>query len=599
MPGRNLFANEAAPKGRNLFAGEDVSEPVQQQQEPSGFPGASIIEPAATVASAIPAEILGGLSTLLPVVMGDPDKAEANLKAMRELITFEPRTEAGKEGLQSFGEAVNKKIPGIDKSVPEMLQNTEDAFSKSGAQTFDTLGLDPAIGAGAGAVIPEAIASALGFKLAKSASKAPAIKKVTTAINDLPLDAEAAVKNLPQTVSNVAKKTGDVFTKQSKFKQGIAKQIESGGTDSVLAKYIVNGAGKVKKDKIAIESIKQGFDKGVVAAVKGSSPSDKAKMLKMVNVMQRTKENALEGVKIRPSDIAGQSLARRINYVKNLNKQAGSKLDSVAKSLKGKTVDFSQPVNSFIKKLDDMGIKIDEDFNPVFNNSSIDGVDAAQAVIKRSIKRLRSGGRNGTPDAYDLHILKKFIDENVTFGKAGEGLKGKTKGILKELRHDIDTVLDSNFKKYDTVNTRYAETINSLNLLKDEAGKKIDIFGANADKSTGVLLRGLMSNNKGRIALMEAVESLDSTAKKYGAKFDDNISMQMLFADELDSVFGPAARTSLSGEVGKAVKGGAEVAVGQKTIPGVVLEASGAVVDKMQGVNEAGAFKSIKDLLNR
>jgi len=587
--------------GFDLSTAKPVQQPEQPQQQSEGFPGASFIEPAATIASAIPAEILGGLSTLLPIVMGDPDKAEANLKAMRELITFQPRTEAGKEGLESFGEAVNTKLPVIDKSVPELLQNTEDAFSKSGAQTFDTLGLDPAVGAGAGAVIPEAIASALGFKLAKTAAKTPSIKKVTTAINELPLDAEDAVKNLPQTVSNVAKNTGDVFTKQSKFKQGIAKQIEAGGTDNTLAKFIVNGAGKVKKDKLAIESIKQGFDKGVIAAVKGASKTDKAILSKMVTTMERGKLNAKFAMKNRPSDLAGDSLLKRVNHVKKVNTRAGKNINKEAVKLRGKPVDISKPVNQFADDLNDLGVTLSDNgtggFKPNFENSVLAPGD--RGPIREVIRQMNIKGKNGAPDGFTTHKMKRAIDNNVTFGKSKTGMSGDAEKVLKDFRRGLDKSLDDTFPDYNKANTVYAETINSLDSLKDVAGRKMDLFGPNADKATGTLLRRMMSNAQSRVNLIDAVDSLESTAKKYGAKFDDDIATQMLFVDELDSVFGPVAKTSLHGEVSKAVKGGAEVAAGQRSIQGAAIDAVVAGSDKFRGISQEGAFKSIKDLLKR
>ncbi len=544
---------------------DDFSKKVGLSKPEPETSAATYIEPALTIASSVPAEIVGGLSTLWPALTGNPEQAEANLNAMRDMLTYIPKTQEGQAGLQAVGETL--------EPVGEALQTVQDKFSQSGAQTFETLGLDPAIGAGAGAAIPEAIGMALGVK---------------------------AVKNAPKAAQATKETASKVFNYQSPVKQELAKQIQAGSTDNRLAKYMVNGAGKIKKDKKAIEAINQGFDKGVVQVAKAASPKDRAKMREMVNIMQRVKNNALEGMEFRPSDVPGKSLVQRVNYVKNVNKQAGSRLDNVAKSLKGKKVDFSQAVDSFVSKLDDMGVEFDTDLNALFQNSSLDGVDSAQRIIKRTIERLKSGGRNGPksmPDAYDMHILKKFIDENVTYGKAGEGLKGKTANILKELRHDINESLRAASPEYKKVNTRYADTIEALNMLKDEAGRKIDIFGDNADKALGTQLRRLMSNDKGRINMLEAVNALENTSKKYGAKFSDDIKTQILFADELDAVFKPVARTSLAGETRKAVRSGAEAATGQKTIPGVALEAGEALINKARGVNEEGAFKAIRELL--
>ena len=73
------------------------------------------------------------------------------------------------------------------------------------------------------------------------------------------------------------------------LKEKLAERIQAGGTDKVLSDYIVNGSGKLKADKIAQETIKQGFDQGVVAAIKGASAADKTKMASMVKIMEKIK----------------------------------------------------------------------------------------------------------------------------------------------------------------------------------------------------------------------------------------------------------------------------------------------------------------------
>ena len=71
-----------------------------------------------------------------------------------------------------------------------------------------------------------------------------------------------------------------------------------------------------------------------------------------------------------------------------------------------------------------------------------------------------------------------------------------------------------------------------------------------------------------------------------------------IFADELDSVFGSGARTSLRGEVGKA---GIDTAVdvSQMTLPGAVAVGVKAGARRLRGVNEANQLKSIKELLRQ
>jgi len=71
---------------------------------------------------------------------------------------------------------------------------------------------------------------------------------------------------------------------------------------------------------------------------------------------------------------------------------------------------------------------------------------------------------------------------------------------------------------------------------------------------------------------------------------------QMLFADELDAVFGGGARTSLKGEVKKAsVDAGIDLA--QMSLVGAAATGAKALNKRRMGINEKNQLKSIKALL--
>ena len=102
-----------------------------------------------------------------------------------------------------------------------------------------------------------------------------------------------------------------------------------------------------------------------------------------------------------------------------------------AVDIKGKPVDASEIGDQFINDLEDIGVQFNPQTNTVnFKGSDIEGLDAPEAAITRVLNRMAGGE---PVDAFDLHRLKKFIDENVTFGKTKEGLAGKTENILKRL----------------------------------------------------------------------------------------------------------------------------------------------------------------------
>jgi hypothetical protein len=327
-------------------------------------------------------------------------------------------------------------------------------------------------------------------------------------------------------------------------------------------------------------------------------------MLRMVDIMEKGKKNKRYAELNRPSDVAGETLIERVDDIKFANRAAGKELDAVAKELKGQAVDTMPAVNNFIESLDEMGVTFGDDMKPNFKGSDIEGAEGAERIVSKMIGRMKG---DKVPDAYDVHRMKKFIDEQVTYGKSAEGLAGKAEKIMKSLRRDLDASLDNKFAEYDRVNTTYAETIGALDALQDVAGKKMNLSGPNANKAVGTLLRRLSSNAQSRVTLLDAITEIESVSKKYagrgkkllpgkGGKNADLIS-QVLFMDELDSVFGPVARTSLKGQVGQAIKEGAQAARGGAL--DIALEGLGKVGDRARNINEEAAFKSIKELLKQ
>lgn len=342
------------------------------------------------------------------------------------------------------------------------------------------------------------------------------------------------------------------------------------------------------------EARRQGFDDSVTNLIANASGTDKRKMLQQVQIVKAGKGSARAKALTRTADIAGDALVKKIDFVKGNNKQSGQQLNRVAKSLKGKDVDISGPVNKFISDLADLGVGFNEKGKPIFEGSQIEGVAPAESLINKIALRIK---RKSTPDALEAHQFKKFIDENVAFGKsAAEGLSGKTEGVVKSLRSGVNESISDISTRYKQANKQFSDTIAALDDLQDVAGRKLDFAGPHADKAAGTLLRSQTNNTKGRANLLTAIKNLEDTAQKYGGSFDDDILNLSIFADELDSVFGSGARTSLRGEVGKA---GIDTAVdvSQMTIPGAVAIGVKAGAKKLRGINEVNQLKAIEGLL--
>jgi hypothetical protein len=364
--------------------------------------------------------------------------------------------------------------------------------------------------------------------------------------------------------------------------------------NSTVAQYTLNGQGRIVNDPVAKEVIKQGFDQGTVATIKGASATDKAAMNKALDILEKAKVDKKYAALNRSSDVVGETAMKRYTAVNNLKNTAGKELDVVAKTLKGQKADPTPAVQSFIQDLSDLGVTF-KNGKAVFKGSQIEGVKPAQSLINKAIKRMNEVGDDG----FDLHNLKKYLDEQLNYGKTAEGLSGRTESIMKGLRANIDSILDNQFPAYNEVNTQYSTAKNALADFLDAAGSKFDVSKPGAEKQVGTLMRRILSNAQSRVQVTNAMQNLQDIAGTYGTKFDDDIISQLVFVDELERVFGSQAPTSMLGLIDKA-KGATTMAGKMKSSEGIfdlALQLGGEQLEKVQGKNPDNLIKSLRDIL--
>jgi len=616
--------------------GLTMPEGFQVETLKEDFIGASVIEPARAVISSFNTAVEGGIAGIFQALNPFAEEG-AGAKTVREFQegAFTPETAAGKEGLANLGAFVQAGIDivnfpisglagltelisgqGIDQAVQTVKSVQEKGVSSTaGNRVFEETGSP--LAATIAEVVPSAAVELLALKGVGQAAKQTqrAAETIKTAVAPSVGKALEATKDVSQALFNfqsptkqkiaqlIQEGTGDVATARFKLAEG-----ETFKPKTKLGQFISSGAPKVVTDSAAVEAIKQGFDKGVIAAIKGSSKADKSNMEIMVNIAKRSKENKRFGVLNRPSDRVGDILMGRLDIVRKANRAAGSEIDKVARSLKGSPVDVTEIGEQFTKTLLEMDVKITPDLKLDFSGSIIEGVTGAEKVITNVFNRMQ---RKQVPDANEVHQLKRFIDEQITFGKNAEGLAGSAERALKDLRFSIKEKLNNEFPAYGEANLVYSETIRALDAFQDVAGRKMDLTGPNADKATGTLMRRLMGNAQSRIRLLDSIREIEAVAKKHGgfggplkikgkvAKgLENDLITQVLFADELDAVFGPAARTSLQGEFDRVIKKSFEAAARRGAVD-IGIEVVSKVVKKSRRINEANAFKSIKELLKQ
>ena len=522
---------------------------------------------------------------------------------MMESPTYEPQTTAGKRGMSTVADAMEMGIDltrlpfamlggviDMGREGPERANQTFNEVMERGIGT--TYGertleaTDSPLAATAVQILPEASAEALGAKGGLSAAR----RSVETVESGLPAVIESTSTAL-QTPRRRAI-TSDI-QRGSTDRNTAGFRLTEAKTGSDLPDYMLEQNRRAVKDPFQKEAIRQGYDSAVVASIRGASPSDRAAMDKMLGIMERARSNAVEGMRARPGMVIGDALLDRFKVVLDANRRSGSEIDSVANSLKGQPIDVSSAVDSFGKALDDLGVEIIVGDDGVrranFDLSVLAPGD--RGPIREVIRQMNVQGRGGI-DAFTAHRMKRIIDNNVTFGKSKTGMGGDAERAMKDFRFQLDEALDSTYPEYNRVNTTYSETIGAINDFQQVSGRSLELDGPMANSIVGQNLRGLMSNNKSRQALSNSVDAISELAVKYGAEFDTNIDNLLVFADELDKVHKPIARTGFQGQIGQALS---------REIPrsgmDVVTRAGDAAINAIRGVDEDSAFKAMRSLL--
>lgn len=370
--------------------------------------------------------------------------------------------------------------------------------------------------------------------------------------------------------------------------------------DVVAAGFKLEGD-KVVKDAIQQKALKAGLDEGAVAMIAASNKATKSRIKDMVAVLEGGRKNLEYRNFNTPQKVVGEAITDRLKVIQGANRQAASQLDNVANSLKGKLVDVSGPMKKFIADLDAEGIAFDERTGALdFSNSSIEGLTDAQDIITRVVRRLHNTA-DPTQNAYNVHRAKKFIDEQVTYGKSQAGLSGRMEGIVKGLRRNLDQTLDNAFPAYNRVNTIYAETRGVLDDLQGLAGKKVDLNGDNVSKALGTMSRKVLSNYNTGTATEDLFKSLDEVSRKYGSpltsRIDDELFKLVSTEAEIRKMFPSAIKpNTFQGEIGTEIaRSAADMATGNKI---GLMHRAGKMMGRIFTKDDETKIKALKDLLD-
>lgn len=367
------------------------------------------------------------------------------------------------------------------------------------------------------------------------------------------------------------------------------------GTEGAAAKFSLE-ANKVVSSPKAKELIRQGMPPEDVQFIKASSAADKEAYNKMIDYAERGVKSSSAKNVFHPQSIVGDSVHERLKAVQELNKKAGGNIDRISrKTLKGKPIVLDEPMGKFITKLKDLGVTFKKG-NIDFDGSALMDLPKAQAPIKRILNRL-DPKRNPNVTAYDAHILKKWFDSNINYGKTptSGGIDPAVERAIKGFRKDINEAIGAISPEYKAVNAQYADTIGKINDFKSIAGKKTNLAGDYAEESLGMLSKRVTSNAMSRGAVKEAIKGLEDVAAKYGKVFDTKVVDQVQFVNAMEKTLGAFSDTSLLGQVSTANKLSSKRGL---TVMDAGVEALDYVTKKLKPQDKEAYIKALRALVN-
>lgn len=532
---------------------------------------------------------------------------------VREAMTYEPRLKESQEITDYLGNLVEPVV----EAVAPYVEPTADFIERAGEQLIGPDLFGEAASQTAGEAfrgLPMAGLDVLSLTGAGKLAAAAVPTRTVRLIDDLgqptaALDKLLARRNVtfealtPEARASLPPVIEVPITSPAPTKEIAAQtaktQIESGAP---IARQSVEG-GKVVRDQPAIDAIDAGFREGGINAIKGYNSNTLSKMQQMVRAHRATiKDDAAAKTVGEPSTIAGQEAVKRWDAIDSRLKLEGKKLDDAVKGENGAKPFVGQSRLNDV--FDDLNIKraLDKDGNPAFkangqpkfdySSSILSPNPKAQKLVEGALRLITEKGPN--PTFADAHLLKKQIDELVSYTSSLDGAAATAEDALKRFRHQLNNDLGEMSPTYKSANRIFAKTFDVKNAFKKAMGKKADFKDP---ELVGLRLRRLTGNQDSGIYLKRALEMLDNWSADLGGTNATSIEGLARLAFDLDQVVSPTKTTSLLGDVSAAVKGAAGDVAADLATGGGAMSSLRRLIPKTRTITPEQQYQAMLKLL--
>lgn len=356
---------------------------------------------------------------------------------------------------------------------------------------------------------------------------------------------------------------------------------------SELADIKLSDTGRVVADVTGAKLVSLDVPRPLVSVITNANPSTKRAMGEMLDIIETGSKNQIATMADRATDVVGESLAKRLSFLRGKRQSLGKQLDDVVKNeLNDVTVDMGGVRGTLTKEIAN---KFDLDV--VLNQKGgldLEGLEKLPVKTRGQIKQindiLTAQTDTATITGRQAHSLKKILDDFIDEGVSGADMSSKVKQSVSETRKFINNQLQTKSQRYADINNNIAKIINA-----EEPFKKFSKYrkwdSDNLRSVMGATVRNLSSDAPSSAALAQNIDMLDGIVRDFGLRLKDEPKAMILFNKDMKKFmsFTPEDAAKYSG--GKFAKGMADLGASS-----AVGNTFGAVHD-MKRLTELGVGK--------
>jgi len=392
-----------------------------------------------------------------------------------------------------------------------------------------------ALGTGFGAALP------LGFAGVRSVGRIP------QATRDVTRATQQAFGTVREKIPEFARKSADVVS-------GITESATErlGRIPRRIGQASAEKAERARRMAVEPEHIKQAIkhqiEDPVIEFVKTGTATDKIQRVKMLEIAKKGKEDFtfLRQAKELPGETIVQGPA---SYLIKIKDQGVAKTEQVLNKLGTAKQNARRIYDQFITDMTENGVIVQGGKLVPMRGSRIP--DGDLKFYQQVFNELRPDKRGITPLSFrEMHGLRqKWFD----VARSDKTFTGGTTSYARRLRSLLAQPIDQASKgKYLQSQTQTREALEGLGEFVKLMGHKGKIENITSrDLKAGEVFSRIFGNAADRPN--KVLDTLYDTARKYGYKGQENVKLQLRFADFLEDIYGSPQTRSLRGQVARGV----------------------------------------------